>query len=115
MTVFQWVENGRRAAMLEPYRRWTRFGVVEVPAGFVTDFASVPRALWPLVPKIGPYNMAAVVHDWLYREHPRGWTRAQADAVFYDLMIEDGVSKLRAATMYAAVRAGAWWAWRRNG
>ncbi|MCX6553376.1 MAG: DUF1353 domain-containing protein, partial [Acidobacteria bacterium] len=43
---------------------------VLVRAGFVTDFASIPRLFWRLVPPTGdtgnPYGLAAVPHDWLY-------------------------------------------------
>jgi len=38
---------------------------VELPVGFVTDFASIPRPLWILLPKWGRYGNAAVVHDFL--------------------------------------------------
>ena len=40
--------------------------VIVVPAGFVTDFASTPRALWSVIPPTGRYQLAAVVHDFLY-------------------------------------------------
>jgi len=51
-----------------------------VPAGFVTDFASTPRALWSVIPPTGRYQLAAVVHDFLYWD--QGCTREQADTVF---------------------------------
>jgi hypothetical protein len=110
---WQWAEGGRKGRLLEVYRRWTRYGVVTVPAGFVTDFASIPRLFWTLIPKLGPYNMAAVIHDYLYRTQPDGWTRRMADEVFYDLMREDGVRASRAWTMHRAVRLGGWVNWRR--
>lgn len=37
-----------------------------IPAGYVTDFASVPRALHGIVQPLGRYNLAVLVHDWLY-------------------------------------------------
>ena len=40
--------------------------VITVPAGFVTDFASTPRAIWAILPPTGRYQLAAVVHDFLY-------------------------------------------------
>jgi hypothetical protein len=40
---------------------------IEVPVGFITDFASVPRILWVLLPPTGSYGKAAVIHDWLYQ------------------------------------------------
>lgn len=39
-----------------------------VPAGFITDFATIPRFLHWLVSPYGPYTRAAVLHDWLLLE-----------------------------------------------
>ena len=39
---------------------------IVIPAGYVTDFASVPPLLWSLFPPIGKYNRAALIHDYLY-------------------------------------------------
>ena len=39
---------------------------VTVPAGFVTDFASIPQALQSIIRANGPYILPAVVHDYLY-------------------------------------------------
>ncbi|WP_139385602.1 DUF1353 domain-containing protein, partial [Salmonella enterica] len=40
--------------------------VIEVPAGFVTDFASVPRIFWTILPSDGKYAKAAIIYDYLY-------------------------------------------------
>jgi len=77
-----------------------------VPAGFDTDFASVPRALWSLVPPTGVYTRAAVLHDWLYRTGAT--TRRDADRVFRAVMLELRTRRLRALLMWAAVRAFGW-------
>ena len=61
--------DGRRARLLQPFRvRLRELGerVIEVPQGFETDFASVPRFFWRVVPPWGRYSPAAVVHDYLY-------------------------------------------------
>jgi hypothetical protein len=63
--------------------------VIVVPAGFVTDFASTPRALWSVIPPTGRYQLAAVVHDFLYWD--QGCTREQADAIFRVAMAEGNV------------------------
>ena len=39
--------------------------VIDVPAGFETDGASVPRLLWWLLPTWGSYSRAAAVHDFI--------------------------------------------------
>jgi hypothetical protein len=40
--------------------------VIIVPAGYVTDFASVPEGLWNLFPPLGMWARAAIIHDYLY-------------------------------------------------
>lgn len=84
-----------------------------VPHGFVTDGASIPRIFRPVIGK--PYNAdyvgAALLHDYLYR-HKVG-TRKDADHAFFLLLRRDGVRRLRARAMWAAVRAFGGLAWRR--
>jgi len=85
---------------------------IEVPRGFVTDFASVPRILWALIAPTGLHTRAAVIHDWLYERHPviqredhvGPMHRLEADEIFLEAMLELGVSRLRARIMYRAVR-----------
>ena len=47
------------------YYIWSKDGGewVYVPAGYLTDGASVPRLFWSLIPPWGAYGQAAVVHD----------------------------------------------------
>jgi hypothetical protein len=40
----------------------------EVPIGQGTDFASVPRPFVWFLPRYGSYTMAAILHDYLWRE-----------------------------------------------
>ncbi|MCV0441463.1 MAG: DUF1353 domain-containing protein [Hydrogenophaga sp.] len=81
-------------------------GPLRVPAGFVTDFASVPRLFRSLVPRAGRYSLATFVHDWLYRAQPEGWTRKKADLAFLSAMRDLGVPWLKRRTIYHAVRIG---------
>lgn len=85
--------------------------VITVPAGFVSDLASVPRALWSILPPLASYTRAAVVHDYLYVNN--GVTRAQADKVLLDAMRETGVGWWTRSTVYSGVRAGGFIAWNR--
>jgi hypothetical protein len=80
-----------------------------VPAGFVTDLASVPR--WPLVYLLagGTANQASVVHDFLYSTHLV--TRDVADAVLREASLLTGVAAWRAALMFYGVRAFGWSHW----
>ena len=92
-----------------------------VPAGFRTDFATVPRLVTWLVPRFGVYTLAAVLHDWLCTEGIRSGavSAREADGIFRRVMRESGVPVLRRWLMWAGVRWGAltdeqrragWWA-----
>lgn len=95
-------------------------GRIEVEAGFDTDYASVPRALWSLYPPDGDYTPAAVIHDALYWHQATKESggmpvnRAQADAAFLEAMEDMGIPLLRRRTLYRAVRMGGAAAWRKN-
>lgn len=77
-----------------------------VPAGFETDFASVPRGLWNLLPPDGLYTAPAVVHDFLYREAVA--SRAAADSVFEEAMQVVGTGAVTRRILWAFVRLGGW-------
>lgn len=93
------------------YARPTRVGVVRATVGFLWDGASVPRQFWDLIPPWGAYSGAALIHDWLYATKPDGVRRADADAVFRDLMRADHVPAQQAEIMYHAVRKFGGSAW----
>jgi hypothetical protein len=77
---------------------------LNVPSGFITDFASSPRILYPFFPPIGKYNKATLVHDYLYSKQSKyDITRKEADKIFLQSMGVLGVSKKR-YLMYLAVR-----------
>ena len=98
--------GNRRWRLLAPLAYDASDGIAYiVPPGFVTDFASVPRAWWWLIPPTGRYAAAAALHDWLYAGD-RGVTRRQADALFREAMEVAGVSRWTRTIMYAAVRVG---------
>ncbi|EAR0004378.1 DUF1353 domain-containing protein [Salmonella enterica subsp. diarizonae] len=76
--------------------------VIEVPAGFVTDLATVPRVFWSVMPPDGKYAKAAIIHDYLYDNALR--TKKEADLIFLDGMAVLGVPKWKRIVMYLAVR-----------
>jgi hypothetical protein len=82
---------------------------IVVPAGFVTDFASVPRipiAFW-LVGDTA--HAAAVVHDYLYATGI--FPKAVADDVLYEAMVTSGMPAWRCHLIYWGVRLGGRHAW----
>ncbi|EHG2952127.1 DUF1353 domain-containing protein [Salmonella enterica subsp. diarizonae serovar 53:r:z35] len=76
--------------------------VISVPAGFITDLASVPRIFWTPLPTDGKYAKAAIIHDYLYDNALR--TKKEADLIFLDEMTVLGVPKWKRIVMYLAVR-----------
>lgn len=76
--------------------------VISVPAGTVTDLATVPRLLWAFFPPHGRWAKAAIIHDFLY-ELAIG-TKAEADRTFLEAMTVLGVSRFTRAVMYWAAR-----------
>ena len=88
---------------------------IEVPPKFMTDYASIPGALWWFGKPWGKHGMAAVIHDWLYWEQKipgrDKFERKNADDIFHRCMLDSKVSKWRARIMFWAVKycgKGAW-------
>lgn len=80
-------------------------GLVVVPAGFVSDFASVPRLPFIYLLTGDAAHSSAVVHDWLCHAwvvDRKGW--AFAASVFREAMEAEGVPAWRRWAMYLAVR-----------
>lgn len=84
-------------------------GLVYIPAGFVTDFASVPRLPLAYWVAGNTAHEAAVVHDFLYQTHP--CTKSQADRTFREAMAITGIPAWKKNIMYLAVVIGGWSAW----
>jgi hypothetical protein len=80
--------------------------VLVVPAGFKSDGASVPRFFWRIVfpPGDSKALRASIAHDFIYRNRPNGWTKNEADKMFYYTLREDGVPCINAGIAYLGVR-----------
>lgn len=83
--------------------------VIDVPVGFMTDFASVPRPLWWLFPRWGLYGNAAVIHDYLYWDRSR--SRKESDNIFLEAMQVLEVGFVTRNLLFLGVRVGGWIAW----
>lgn len=90
------------------------YGDITVFSGAITDGASIPSLLWPLVgsplrdPRVAK---AAALHDQLYKALGVGLTRKQCDEVFYRALCDEGVSRVKAGIYYLGVRLGGWLGW----
>ena len=78
---------------------------VVVPAGFISDLASIPRILWPLLPADGVYQEAAIVHDWMYSKCFSRWL---SDGVFRYVMEATKVPYWKRCILFWGVRMGGW-------
>lgn len=112
-------DNGNRTfTLLAPlvYDSDVLHSSVVVPVQFVTDLASIPRGLWNILPPIGGYDEAAVIHDYLYKTGKvlnRSIERGDADKTLLEAMEICGVGRFQRWTIYAGVRAGGWLTWNR--
>lgn len=103
---------------------------VKVEEGFETDFASVPRVFWSILPPDGQYTQAAVLHDFLYNtrkfwvdhilpggkqaDYPVDIRRRDCDDIFLEAMKVLGVALWKRQVMYLAVRAFGWIPWNKQ-
>jgi hypothetical protein len=107
--------------LCEPFLYADAQHLITIPAGFYFDLASIPRPLWWLMAPFELSLAAPLLHDFLYRykgNPPNGavvprrtYTRAEADALFKDVMHREGVSRWRRTLAYAAVRAAGGLSW----
>ncbi len=125
------LDDGRRWRLIRTFKYYEGsdcYGLrISVPSGFVTDFASSPRLLWPIVSPWGKWGKAAVLHDYLYQNKGhwdwRPWgepnhesfipcCREYADYIFLEAMEVLGVAPWRRKLMYWGVRLFGWLAWK---
>lgn len=98
--------------------------LIIVPPGFVTDLASVPRAVWSFYPPDGPWAKAAIIHDFLYATKGTGewhthrgitrvapYSRKEADDILKEAMADRKVGKWEQGVIWASVRFGGAGGW----
>ncbi len=115
-------QGEREWVLLEPLiYKSDNIGLIVVDAGFVTNFASVPRLPFMYLLFGGVGDEAATLHDWLYRKEHTASTgnatkisRNTADkvlrGVITECLLNDGKGTLRAKltawAMWLGVRIG---------
>jgi hypothetical protein len=109
-------DNGRLATLTAPFVfiEWADqldpIIKIEVPAGFETDFNSVPRGLWNFFPP-WEYPEAGVVHDYLYRL-PGPHSRSEADRVHRRILEILGCPWWKRWGAWTALRSFGWVPWK---
>lgn len=93
----------------EYYRTDDASEIYKVPKNFVTDFASIPRLFWSILPPTGTrrnrYGKAAVLHDYFYDANCKyKMSRRQADLIFLEAMKAVKVNAFIRYLLYYNVR-----------
>lgn len=94
--------GGKHDILTRPFRYVYANGIIKVPRGFRTDYASIPRVFRAFITGYDKTRMPAVIHDYMYREAIE--TRKLADDLFLKGMKETGVGWVKRHAMYLAVR-----------
>lgn len=90
------------------------YGRIFIPAGFISDFASVPRLFWGIIPPHGRTASACIVHDYLYEAKPIKATRRQVDLYWKSLLQQCNIPRWQVNVMYAYVRLLGWYTWKKS-
>jgi hypothetical protein len=76
---------------------------IVVPAGFRTDYASIPSLFLPLFKRSeNGYKKPAVIHDWLYQAQI--YSKELSDNIFKEAMRINGTSLLTRTLIFNAVK-----------
>jgi hypothetical protein len=76
--------------------------VLEMPTGFITNFASIPKALRWLIPVNGKHRLAAVLHDYMYSMKIDD--RDSCDLAFLEEMERQNVRYTKRQAMFMIVQ-----------
>ena len=102
--VTKWLKDGRNMILIEDFcfidskgRKWI------ASKGDKINGASIPKILWSVIgpPFVGKYRRATVLHDVACDKKNKPYKAVHR--MFYDAMLTDKVSKLKADKMYQAV------------
>lgn len=103
-----WVEGTNNLILRESLRYYDKRSkqLFIIACGLVSDGASIPRFLWPILghPFQHPMREAAILHDFLY--YYNVVPRKIADQIFYDALVESGMNRYKAQIYYFGVRVG---------
>jgi len=108
--IYQDLPDGIHRRIVADWHLFINGVPIIIPFGFVTDCASVPRWLWSVIPPIGRYTKAAILHDYLYRKGI--FTKEQADLIFFEAMKILNCEVWKRNAMYAGVRVGGGKTWK---
>jgi len=103
------MNNGKRIYILEHYFRFiSSKGVIKAPKGFSSDLGSVPRLFQNIISKDGLALKIFIIHDFLYSDLNKNYTRLESDQILMEGMIILGVNWFTRQAIYRSVRLMGW-------
>jgi hypothetical protein len=110
----EFYNDGRSIVLLRPFRYVDEeYGIdVTVPQWFTSDGNSVKQAAWWFF-SIWDFVAAPVVHDWIFRYPPAGWTRQNCDFVHWRILRLSGCPRWKAEIVFQLLSKGSRGAWDR--
>lgn len=91
---------------------WVGDDRIVVPAGYISDWSTIPRFAWFIYPpNLSEARQAALVHDYIYSHLWPLYSRKFADDLLRRMMLKDGARKSTAAIFYYSVRVGRGGGW----
>jgi len=103
---FKLDDNGYTPTVVDSIRFRDSKGVLwEVPSGFTSDGASIPRVLWSSLgaPLTGKLRFSAVLHDYYTNERTR--SAEDVNSMFLESLRSSGVEPATTKVLYEAVVA----------
>lgn len=101
--------DGRNVQVMERFTFTDKRGVVwATEVGDISDGASIPRLLWPIVggPFEGLHRGPALLHDRVCRNHKTNAERRAGDWMLYEACLCAGSSEDHARRIYLGVSVG---------
>lgn len=104
------IHKTNKVSIYENYTRKIGDNItVQIPKGFISDGASIPRILWGIFPPLHKWTDSAIIHDFLYKT--QFIDRKVCDEIFLKCMLEDRVNKIVSYLFYFSVRLFGRFAW----
>lgn len=96
--------------------RLTNGDFITIEEGFVWDLSSVPRFLWGIFPPDGDFELAALIHDYLYRNKIKSRKFADVEMFTWSKAVAGTLNRDSWADVdnwirYAMVRILGWIVW----
>lgn len=95
--------DGKKWEVVQPFEYDTKKGEkIIIPAGYQTDFATIPRFLWEEVGLPSDYGRPAIVHDYCLDKCL--YPRKKCDEIFLELMRLEKINPVKRVLFFVAVR-----------